>query len=145
MRKNSEISERYSDNFVNIIEELRIYKWVNISPGCVLEKELEKTPYLDTFHAWQGCNDLADRIKCLNNYLSPSIQTIKDKCKWSLHFNFDFIFTENFWNMLTKVIVKKVQLEKYLQTLSKSLKIKYWYQPQVAWIVAYQQTPSQMS
>ena len=41
--KNSEISETYNDNFVNIIEELRIYKWVNISPGCVLERTRKRT------------------------------------------------------------------------------------------------------
>ena len=50
----TEISERFNNYFVNIAEELGIYKWRNIPPDCI---------------------DSTDWTKFFNNH--PSIQTIK--------------------------------------------------------------------
>ena len=66
-RKNSEIYEIFNNYFVDITEELGIYKWGCNPPDCI---------------------DLADRIKCFNHL---SIQTIKDKYRCSFHFNFEFV------------------------------------------------------
>ena len=71
LRKDSKISDTFNNYFVNITDELGIYKWGNIP---------------------QNCLDSTEKIKYFNNH--PSIKTIKDKFRNSFSFKFEFVSTD---------------------------------------------------
>ena len=71
LRKDSKISDTFNNYFVNITDELGIYKWGNIP---------------------QNCLDSTEKIKYFNNH--PSIKTIQDKFTNSFSFKFEFVSTD---------------------------------------------------
>ena len=93
LTKNSKISDAFKNNFVNITEELGIYKSGYIPPDSI---------------------DIADRIKCFNNY--PSIKMSKEKYKCLFHFSFEFVSTEQSLKYINQIDRIKFPVEKYLQT-----------------------------
>ena len=90
-RKDSKISNTFNSYFVNITDELGIYKWGNIP---------------------QYCLDITENIKYFNNYLSIKQSKINFGIVSILNFNL-FLQTQ----FRDKLTVKKVQAEKYLLTL----------------------------
>ena len=90
-RKDSKISNTFNSYFVNITDELGIYKWGNIP---------------------QYCLDITEKIKYFNNY--PSIKQSKINFGIVSILNFNLFLQTQFRDKLT---VKKVQAEKYLLTL----------------------------
>ena len=90
-RKDSKISNTFNSYFVNITDELGIYKWGNIP---------------------QYCLDITEKIKYFNNYLSIKQSKINFGIVSILNFNL-FLQTQ----FRDKLTVKKVQAEKYLLTL----------------------------
>ena len=84
LRKDSKISDTFNSYFVNITDELGIYKWGNIP---------------------QNCLDSTENIKYFNNH--PSIKTIKDKFRNSFNFKFEFASTDI---VLSKVQAEKYLL-----------------------------------
>ena len=73
LRKDSQISDTFNNYFVNIFDELGIYKWGNIP---------------------QNRLDSTEKIKYFNN--QPSIKIIKDKFRNSFNSKFEFVSTNSF-------------------------------------------------
>ena len=71
LRKDSKISDTFTNYFVNITDELGIFKWGNIP---------------------QNCLDSTEKINYCSNH--PSIMTIKDKFRNSFNFKFEFVSTD---------------------------------------------------
>ena len=84
LRKDSEISETFNNYFVNITEELGIYKWGN-NPS-------------DSFN-------VTERIKHFEDH--PSIKTIKGKNQSPSCFNFQFVCTDQVLKYINQIDCKK--------------------------------------
>ena len=84
LRKDSKISDTFNNYFVNITDELGIYKWGNIP---------------------QNCLDSTEKIKYFNNH--PSIKTIKDKFRNSFNFKFEFVSTDIVLRCINEIDIKK--------------------------------------
>ena len=84
LRKDSKISDTFNNYFVNITDELGIYKWGNIP---------------------QNCLDSTEKIKYFNNH--PSIKTIKDKFRNSFSFKFEFVSTDIVLRCINEIDIKK--------------------------------------
>ena len=84
LRKDSRISDTFNNYFVNITDELGIYKWGNIP---------------------QNSLDSTEKIKYFSDH--PSIKTIKDKLRNSFNFKFKFVSTEIVLTCINETNIKK--------------------------------------
>ena len=84
LRKDSKISDTFNNYFVNITDELGIYKWGNIP-----QNYLEST----------------EKIKYFINH--TSIKTIKDKSRNSFNFKLEFVFTHIVLTCINETDIKK--------------------------------------
>ena len=83
LRKDSKIYDTFNNYFVNIINELGIYKWGNIP---------------------QNCLDSTEKIKHFNDY--PSVKTSKEKFRNSINFKFECFYIYSF-EIPNEIYIKK--------------------------------------
>ena len=84
LRKDSKISDTFNNYFVNITDELGIYKWGNIP---------------------QNCLDSTEKTKYFSNH--PNIITIKDKFRNSFNFKFEFVSADIVLRGINAIDIKK--------------------------------------
>ena len=102
LRKDSKISDTFNNYFVNITDELGIYKWGNIL---------------------QNCLDSTEKIKYFNNH--PSIKTIKDTFRNSFSFKFEFVSTDIVLRCINEINIKKSSSAEISPAIIKLAKKKF--------------------
>ena len=102
LRKDSKISDTFNNYFVNITDELGIYKWGNIPQNCLHSTE---------------------KIKYFNNH--PSIKTIKDTFRNSFSFKFEFVSTDIVLRCINEINIKKSSIAEISPAIIKLAKKKF--------------------
>ena len=100
LRKDFKISDTLNNYFVNINDELGIYKWGNIP---------------------QNCLDGTEKIMYFNHH--PSMKTIKHKFRNSFNFKFEFVSTDIVVRYLNEDDNKKSSSGETSHAIIKSAKI----------------------